>query len=203
MSNVQGFYKSLFTSQQSYLVALHEFAMLYPNACCELFDMKNSHVSVMASHGKEDWYKFVSGLKSWILVPRTDITNNCLFNYWLNNIQSNESIVNQINARIILGRRVSSHVVTANSISRCQSSILMSICMCAEFDPLFAKGLLFLNDSTIDSILRNFPMSNKLHFNDPFLPLFVFNKNLDFTKVMCLGRTAYAHVEQSLFKMAS
>lgn len=203
MTNRSDFYKSLFFSQQIYLIALHEFANLHPNVCCDLFDMKSSHVSVMVSHSDDDWAGFVAGLKSWILTPRKDITNTCLFNYWLNNIHAKKSIANQINSRIALGKKITQSINGLESMSRCQSSIMMNICMCVEFDPLFAKGLLFLSDSTISTIQNRFPVSNKLHFNDPLLPLFVLNRNLDFTKLMNLGAIGYANVEQSLFTMAS
>ncbi len=203
MINRSDFYKSLFFSQKIYLIALHEFANLHPSVCCDLFDMKSSHVSVMVSHSEDDWAGFVSGLKSWILTPRKDITNTCLFNYWLNNIHAEKSIANQINSRIALGKKISQSFNGLETMSRCQSSILMNICMCVEFDPLFAKGLLFLSDSTINTIQNIFPVSNKLHFNELLLPLFVLNRNLDFTKLMSLGAIGYANVEQSLFTMAS
>jgi hypothetical protein len=203
MPNISDFYSTLLSTQSYYLMELREFSINNPIACCELFEMEMSHVSALASTDKQLWSDFVGELKSWVLSPKVDVSNHCVFEYWLNNLRSRESISQQINDRIRLGSKLSSDISGLDNISSAQSVILQNVCLCVQSAPYFTKGMLFMSQTTIDTILEVYLMSNKMHFIESFIPMFIINKSIDYDLFFNIESNPVSHVEQTLFSIVA
>jgi hypothetical protein len=203
MANVNHYYEALLQAQKHYLIAMHKLAIEDPFACSKVFDMKPSHVSSLTKQTVVNWTGFVSELKNWVLTPKKDLNEDCLFEYFINNIYSYESIVKQVNARTVLGRSFPDDLECLSTISKYQSAIFQNICLCVQEAPLFTKGLLFLDQTTIDLISKFYITSNKLHFVDSFIPLFVVNEAIDYATFFNVDSKARQHVEQTLFSIVA
>jgi hypothetical protein len=203
MPNISRYYEALIQSQRCYLNEIQTLAVKNPCACSKVLNMKPSQVSTLANQTADDWDRFISDLKSWVLYPKKDISEHCLFEYFISNINSYESITNQINSRITLGLDIPCDIDELSKISRCQSAIFQNICLCVLEDPLFTKGLLFMKQSTIDLITDSYLTSNKLHFIDPIIPFFVINKSINYSIFFSDDSNACHHVEQVLFSIVA
>lgn len=199
MLGVEDYYDTLLQAQTGYLLAMHEFASKNSLACAVLFNMKASQVSSLQNVSKKDWYEFISNLKNWVLSTKLDVANHCLFEYFINNSHSMESISQLVNSRVLLGTNLVSEQYGLSNISKYQSVIFQNICLCAQSEPSFTKGLLFLPKTTIDLIREKYLRSNKLHFIDPIFPVFTINKNIHYGTLFKIDKTAHEHVEQALF----
>ncbi|MEH6454691.1 MAG: hypothetical protein V7749_00085 [Cocleimonas sp.] len=203
MSNINRYYEALIQVQKGYLNSIHILAVKNPCACGKILNMKPSQVSSLANQTSESWARFISNLKSWVLFPKKDIADNCLFEYFINNINSYESITNQVNSRISLGLNMPYDIDDLSKVSKYQSAIFQNICLCVLEDPLFTKGLLFMKQSTIDLIADSYLTSNKLHFIDPVIPFFVINNSIDYGIFFSDDSNACHHVEQVLFSIVA
>lgn len=203
MANINHYYEALLQGQKHYLIAMQKLAIDDPWACSKVFNMKPSHVSSLVKQTVENWTKFVSELKNWVLTPKRDLSGDCLFEYFIRNICSYESIVKQVNARVTLGRTFPDNLDCLSTISKYQSAIFQNICLCVQEAPLFTKGLLFMEQPTIDLITENYLTSNKLNFIDSFIPIFVVNETIDYSTFFSVDSNACKHVEQTLFSFVA
>ncbi|GGP74778.1 hypothetical protein GCM10009347_43230 [Shewanella algicola] len=203
MSNFKHYYEALIQAQAGYLVAIYDFASRDPRACCEFFNMKPSDLNSLTCISKGNWSRFVNNLKSWVLVPKFDISDHCLFEYLIVNSHSIEPIVNQVNARIKLGNKLIDENTELSCLSQYQSVMFQNIFLCAQTEPLFTKGLLFLKQSTLDLIDKHYLTSNKIHFIIPILPMFTINKQINYGLFFSADKKAVSNVEQALFSIVA
>lgn len=206
MAEVRDFYRTLLRSQRSYLIAFRELAVAEPVLCSQLFGLKISNVSSLASYSAEEWERFVRGVRHWVLKPKKDFADNNLFDYWLSNIRAESSIAEMMNNRILFGKKHPSGLTEntfIKNISQHQFSIIQDICVSVYSNPSFTKGLLFLTDDTVRLIGDNYFNSNKFHFCDPFLPIFVLNEAVADNRFFSLGEKAYRHIEHRLFSIVN
>ncbi|MGI2228088.1 hypothetical protein [Shewanella frigidimarina] len=203
MSNVESYYKALMKAQVGYLLALHDYASQYPADCCGVFNLKPSHLSKLVTTDKKDWSDFVNGLKNWVLTSKMDISQYSLFEYFLSNLLSFESISGQVTTRAKIGLMVNPENDSLDLLSKYQSVIFQNICLCAHTAPLFTKGLLFMKQSTIDLINDVYLESNKMHFIEPVFPFFIVNEQIDYNKFFYINKKSGSYIEQALFSIAS